>query len=401
MRIELPVANGLRTDHPVPSLPFVDDSHVPIHDGRAIEANGRHDYNTGWGRYDRDQTDERRWSAFTNDQFNLTFRWLVRHDPGYGRTVLLYVRGDEAIMHEVTPREGDPLLHRAGGYWWDGKSWYRPKVISDAATEDDVKVRVPGARSIPAAEYMTTYPGSPDKGGLADITTFVQGEVSRKQWAHDLARWAASRPDDGLPLDQCIVDVSAAELNEDVLLSESAAAREIGLAREKIRQALNAVGGGRAERFPFPQSYTPHTKSPRWSKPVLREWNWERHRAHPEPVVEHLRREQPLPGTDALLYTLESAALWQMQKTFDSQTDSCSLGLPLENAIGWIVTEKPKLAEPLFGHIVRSARRDLELSDKTIFNALRDAVHWGTPDDADEEALDEFLRRTLPPGLSR
>lgn len=44
MRIELPVANGIRTDQPVPNLPFIDDSHLPIHDGQAIEAHGRHDY---------------------------------------------------------------------------------------------------------------------------------------------------------------------------------------------------------------------------------------------------------------------------------------------------------------------------------------------------------------------
>lgn len=36
-----PLANGLRTDHPVPGLPFVDDSHLPLDDGPdAIEAVG-------------------------------------------------------------------------------------------------------------------------------------------------------------------------------------------------------------------------------------------------------------------------------------------------------------------------------------------------------------------------
>src|SRR5262249_49929890 len=34
-----PLANGTRTDHPVPDLPFVDDSHLPLDEGpEAIEA---------------------------------------------------------------------------------------------------------------------------------------------------------------------------------------------------------------------------------------------------------------------------------------------------------------------------------------------------------------------------
>jgi hypothetical protein len=152
----------------VPNLPFIDDGHFPIHDGQAIEANGRHEYNAGWGRYDRDQGDERRWGAFTNDQFNLKFSWLVRHDPGYGRTVLLYTDGADAIMHEVSPRQGDPLVHRVGGYWWDGKTWHRPAVVFDRSTEQAVVVPVPDAASIIAADHLTTHPGNPDKGKLAD-----------------------------------------------------------------------------------------------------------------------------------------------------------------------------------------------------------------------------------------
>lgn len=404
MRIELPVANGIRTDHPVPNLPFIDDSHLPIHDGQAIEAHGRHDYNAGWGRYDDDQRDERRWCAFTSDQFNLNFSWLVRQDPGYGRTVLLYTDGAETIMHEVSPREGDPLVHRAGGYWWDGKTWHRPAVVYDRSTDQAVVVPVPDAASITAADYLTTHPGNPDKGRLADITTFTPGAVGENQWAHDLAYWAACRLVDGLPLEQCIVDVSAPELDRDALVSKSGAAREIGLSRTEINEAMTADGSGRAERFPFPQWHTLNTGSPRWSKPVLREWMWERQRAHPEPVVEHLRRGDADPGADALVYTIASAALWQMQQTYrPGPVRSCSLGLPLERTIGWIVTERPDLAEAVFGDIVRSAREKLSMPDDTITQTLRDAVHWGVHggDDDEDGALGEFLRRTLPPSASQ
>jgi hypothetical protein len=37
-----PIANGLRTDQPIPDQPFVDDAHIPVDDGHAVEAVGRH-----------------------------------------------------------------------------------------------------------------------------------------------------------------------------------------------------------------------------------------------------------------------------------------------------------------------------------------------------------------------
>lgn len=403
MRIELPVANGVRSDHPVPNLPFVDDSHLPIHDGEAIEAQGRPESGQGWGRHDRDSSDKRRWTAFTDDQFNPNFAWAVRNDPDYGRTVLLYANADAVIMHEHGPRPGDRFLYRAGGYWWDGTTWYRPPAMFDRALERAVVVPVPDAVSITAAEYLAAHPGNAKKAKFTDITTFTPRMVDDDQWRHDLAYWAACRPADARPLTECIVDVSAPELQPDALVSKSAAAREIGLSPDEINEAINAHGGGRAERFPFPQAYTPRTRSPRWSKPVLREWAWERQRANPEPVVAHLRRGNERLDPDELIYTITYAVLWQMRQTYEPDKPfACALGLPLERAIGRVVTEQPQFAEALFGNIVDKAREELKLPDDTIERTLRDAVHWGARDtDDQDEALDEFLRRTLPPSLTR
>ncbi|MCD9146193.1 hypothetical protein LUZ16_30070, partial [Streptomyces albireticuli] len=64
-----PLANGLRTDHPVPDPPFVDDSHIPVEDRRAIEAVGRNVGDGMWGREDRDHGG--RWRALPTD--------LIRH----------------------------------------------------------------------------------------------------------------------------------------------------------------------------------------------------------------------------------------------------------------------------------------------------------------------------------
>lgn len=35
------VANGAPTDHPIPGLPFADDSHTPVAHSRAVKATGR------------------------------------------------------------------------------------------------------------------------------------------------------------------------------------------------------------------------------------------------------------------------------------------------------------------------------------------------------------------------
>jgi hypothetical protein len=48
-----PVANGLRTDHPIPDLPFVDDSHIPVEDRDGVESIGRSVSQDMWGRTDR------------------------------------------------------------------------------------------------------------------------------------------------------------------------------------------------------------------------------------------------------------------------------------------------------------------------------------------------------------
>ena len=70
-----PVANGLRTDHPTPGLPFVDDSHIPVEDGEAIEAVGRNKGDGMWGREDDCSTyGGTGWIAFTTDP--------SRHDLG-------------------------------------------------------------------------------------------------------------------------------------------------------------------------------------------------------------------------------------------------------------------------------------------------------------------------------
>lgn len=135
-----PLANGIQTDHPVPELPFANDSHIPLHDPRAIEAVGRHQGTGMRGREDRCYGSEG-WVALTTDPIRHDLAWCVRWHPKRGRSVLLCRDEDASQLH---PRWlGGQLLFRSGGYWWDVTTWYRPAQVWDTASEDFFRRPVP------------------------------------------------------------------------------------------------------------------------------------------------------------------------------------------------------------------------------------------------------------------
>jgi hypothetical protein len=53
---------------------------------------------------------------------------------------------------------GGPLLFRAGGYWWDGATWYRPGQIWDAADGDFVRTPARSRSPSPPTNSWTTAP---------------------------------------------------------------------------------------------------------------------------------------------------------------------------------------------------------------------------------------------------
>ncbi|MGH1552446.1 hypothetical protein ACRAWF_11055 [Streptomyces sp. L7] len=147
-----PVGNGLHTDHPVPGLPMVDDTHIPIDDPAAVEAIGRHEEGGTWGRWDRDRTAEGAWLAFTTDPIRHDLAWVVRHHPEHGRTILVVRDKDASPWH--SNRWGPQLLFRQGGYWWDGTNWYRPEQVWDAASERYDRRPVKAATTITAEDLL-------------------------------------------------------------------------------------------------------------------------------------------------------------------------------------------------------------------------------------------------------
>ncbi|MEU0169029.1 hypothetical protein ACL07V_36695 [Streptomyces sp. MB22_4] len=250
-----PLANGLRTDHPVPGLPFVDDSHLPLDDGPdAIEAVGRNRGEGMWGRCDTSH--EGGWLAFTTDPIAHHLGWTVRHHPEHGRTVLLLRDEDTASLH--TYWSGAPLMFRAGGYWWDGDTWYRPGQIWDPVTEDYARHTARATATVHAADLLDGH-AHPVRAHVHKVATFDPATAKPENWMDDLTRWAQrhQKQDDPLPLERCVVDLASPELAGDRLLGVPEMAALGGITASTLRGYISrgendvplpqATVGGRAQ----------------------------------------------------------------------------------------------------------------------------------------------------------
>ena len=224
------LANGLHTDHPVPDLPFVDDSHIPVEDPEAIEATGRHHGTDMWGRFDH----VRRfggWVAFTTHPVRHDLGWVVRWHPGHGRSVLLYRDDDVASVYEDF--QGPALLFRAGGYWWDGTTWYRPDQVWDTAAEDWYHRLVPSAATVTAADMLAAAAADADRGKVVAIGAAGPGMAPSGRWRDDLARWARERPAGSLR--DSVVNLTAPELAADQMVGAAELAETGGIGASTLR----------------------------------------------------------------------------------------------------------------------------------------------------------------------
>ncbi len=283
-----PLANGIRTDHPVPGLPFVEDEHIPIEDPDAVEAIGRHEGAGTWGRCDTDRgTGE--WAAFTTEPKNPSVAWVIRFHPEHGRSVLLYRDSDATTAYSEWFGE-KPLLSRIGGYWWNGTTWYRPSQIIDWASERYVRREVHLPTVITAADLLDGT-GRAELGRPARIMQLggeqnplelagyqlraaaAQSQLAQaEQWRHDLALWTSRRGDGSLPLARCVVTVNAPELLDAVLLGVEEFATKAEIAASTLRAY---IARGEAD-IPVPQATDGPRK--RWATPVVDDWIEQRRR---------------------------------------------------------------------------------------------------------------------------
>ncbi len=275
-----PVANGLRTDHPLPDLPFVDDAHIPVEEPEGIEAIGRRPGTDMWGREDRCGNDDG-WIAFTTDPTQHDLAWVVRWHPGHGRSVVLYRNDDVSGVHMAY--WGPALLFRAGGYWWDGSTWYRPSRVWDPAGEDYVRRPVPAALTVTAADLLTGR-SDPEKGTVVTIGDVEAAGPYQGRWADDLAVWA-SRREGGLPLASCVVNLAAPELTGDQLIGPAELAKIGGVAPSTLRAYISR---GEAD-IPAPQATIGGRNA--WARPVAEEWA-ETRRTSPDSLREAITAGQ-------------------------------------------------------------------------------------------------------------
>ena len=451
-----PIANGTSTDHPIPDLPFVDDSHIPTHDGLATEAIGRNTGEGMWGRHDNARGGGQGWLAFTTDPIRHDLAWCVRFDPEHGRTVVLVRDEDAATLHSEW--EFRPLLFRAGGYWWDGTTWYRPAQVWDWSREAFAERPVAAARTVFAADLLDDS-AQADRGRIGKVANVdLQNPPRSERWLDDLARWAAQRPEGALPLDRCVVKPTAPELAGDQLIGVAEMARIGGIAASTLRAYLSrdqsdvpdpqAVIGGRnmwsrpvaadwAEQrnrsdegvesvlaaqhggesslsvgqHQVQEMFAKSFASQLWGNPERRKRWALRHRT-PEQVQQtsqdlarsvamSLNRIIPMPELTAVVrMTVISEFAHDAQECAEEgrpvSRGSLHLWRTTARMVDWVIRHDPAAAQRMVGDIVREAQNKLDIAPEVVGYALIQAM--ALDGSLDRDVVRSFLERSLPPG---
>ncbi|MDT0460694.1 hypothetical protein RM550_34065 [Streptomyces sp. DSM 41527] len=453
-----PVANGLRTDHPFPGLPFINDERLPLDNPDAIERTGRNQGEGLWGR-----TDSLRgggWVAFTTETKNRAYAWAVHQHPTYGRTVLLICDQDMSDLHYEWMFGRNGFLYRHGGYWWDGAAWHRPSQVVDRAYEGYDARPVEDAVTVTAADLLAR-PGEPGNARIMKIADFTAPEEPLPHWRDHLALWAASRQPGSLPLDQCVIDLRAPELEPARLVDRTGLAQIAGLALDDLPHPKYSRSS-----LPVPQTET--AEGPRWSRPVARDWAEEHRRAHgPQALLSGTTTfdsEQPLglvadhnrltkiicdsledadspkrkgglrrgrttreesaaqlawwpavalsDDTDGLIpvaalrTTLVEAVIGGLAEDVDRAGKRNRAGVSLGDIrrdvvklLDWYILREPGRTPVLFGEICLLARLRLGLEPRDVGDLLRRSLHLDS--ELDGETVDALLDLALPPSAQR
>jgi hypothetical protein len=447
-----PVANGLRTDHPIPELPFVDDTHIPVDDPIALEAIGRKHGTDTWGREDRCR--EGGWVAFTTDPTRHDLAWLVRWHPDHGRSVVLYRDADASSAHMAY--WGPALLFRAGGYWWDGTTWYRPAQVFDLASEGYLRREVPAAMVVTAADLLRSG-GDHRRAKILGVEQVDLDAPLRDHWLNDLALWAERRIDD-LPLAACVTKLTAPELTGDQLVGVVEMAEIAGVAPSTLRAYISR---GEAE-VPLPQATVGGRAV--WARPVAEEWAEQRRRS-PEGITAvvstgrvgsaqtasgvadvsnwfarlFFSRLWESPGyrkrwtlrwrTESAVREIAQDLSWDVAANLTRIVPTSDLAAAIHHAVldelttgkhlerdvddpvfygisrpvtkmlDWLIRHNPDAAGYTIGEIIGEAERNRGISRKISEESLRTAL--GLDGSLDRDTRDEFLDRVLTPDADK
>lgn len=271
-----PLANGISTDHPIPGLPFVDDTHLPLDNLKAIEAIGRKHNTDTWGSYAKTAAEDgsgyMEW-AYT-DIPDTNYSWVITTHPTCGRTVLLVDKKDAVNTYTHFCNNLIPGIARAGGYFTrdGGKTWLRPYPVT-SLTHEAKWLPAPGAKALTADQFAPQAPPTAPAGLLdvADLprvpkTVIATTPAAIRNWANThLPLWLAHRATstEALPLNQCILGLTAPELEEENLVDASYFAQALGITSASFTTRVSR------ETAPTPQvAGTGQGGKNLWSRPV-------------------------------------------------------------------------------------------------------------------------------------
>ncbi|MGX9924053.1 hypothetical protein ACWIG4_29860 [Streptomyces sp. NPDC002248] len=246
-------------------MPFINDGRLPLDSPDAIERTGRNQGEGLWGRTDR--LPGGGWVALTTEPKNRTYAWAVYYHPDHGWIVLLIRDQDQGSQHHAWKHAQEGHVHRHGGYWWDGTHWYRPGQVIDRAWERNDPRRVRDATTLTAEDLLTSTPNNPDRATVATIASFTAPEAPLPNWADHLALWARHRSahPQALPLDACIVDLLAPELDPQKLTDRKGLAAAAGISPDDLPDPDYNRSG-------LPEPQREDQAGMWWAKPVALDW---------------------------------------------------------------------------------------------------------------------------------
>jgi hypothetical protein len=282
---------------------------------------------------------------------------------------VLYRDEDGASAH--TDLEGAALLFRAGGYWWNGTTWYRPKQVWDPVGEEYLRRPVPAAMTVSAADLLDASADT-KRGTILSVGEVDADAPFSGRWLDHLALWTSSRGENRRPLSDCVVNLAAPELMGDQLVGVSEMAKIAGVAASTLRAYMSRVEGD----LPDPQA-TVHGRSV-WARPVAHEWA-ERRRRSPESVKEAVTGRKvgaasvPVGVSDLWTWFSRSfySRLWQNPEqrrrwALRWRTEAAARGLA--DDLGWEVAANVSKIIPIhaLGATIRHAVLDHFAEDRRI-----------------------------------
>ncbi|MFD0213528.1 hypothetical protein ACFVH9_31695 [Streptomyces hirsutus] len=198
----------------------------------------------------------------------------IREDLNCWPAVQGFDQPQLAGVGDVCAAAGPHRVFRAGGYWWDGASRYRPNQIWDPVTEDYARHTARATATV-HADDMLDGRAHPERAHAHKAATFDPSIAAPENWLDDLTRWAQhhQKQDDPLPLDRCVVDLASPELVRDRLPGVPGMAALGGITASTLRGYIS-----RGENGVPPPRPTDGGRA-QWSRPVAEDWAGARRRS--------------------------------------------------------------------------------------------------------------------------